>query len=110
MRLYAPFLMRSISVRSGVRIHALAFLVLLIVLSSASETSRAQASNGSMPQSLCAAPENRQFDFWVGEWDVYPKKSPEKMVAQSHIEKLYSGCAIRENWMPLVAGGDGGSL
>jgi len=54
--------------------------------------------------------ENRQFDFWVGHWDVYPKKTPEKMVAHSVIERLYSGCAIRENWMPLVAGGDGGSL
>jgi hypothetical protein len=30
-------------------------------------------------------------------------------VATSLIEKLYSGCAIRENWMPLKSGA-GGSL
>ena len=31
------------------------------------------------------------------------------MVAESLIEKVY-GCGVRENWMPKVANGDGGSL
>ena len=48
----------------------------------------------------CAGPEHRQFDFWVGHWDVYPT-GKRKLVAHSLIEKLYAGCAIRENWMPL---------
>lgn len=61
------------------------------------------------PPPPCAAPEFRQFDFWVGRWDVYPT-GQEKMVAHSLIERLYGGCAIRENWMPLQSGGDGGSL
>lgn len=56
----------------------------------------------------CAAPENRQFDFWVGRWDVYPT-GQDKLVAHSLIEKLYGGCTIRENWMPLNKDG-GGSL
>ena len=53
----------------------------------------------------CNAPEHRQLDFWVGEWDVFDtvKGSP---VGQSRIEKLYDGCAIRENWSePGYAGG-----
>ncbi len=57
----------------------------------------------------CAGPEFRQFDFWVGRWDVYPT-GQDKLVAHSLVERLYSGCAIRENWMPLAKGGDGGSL
>lgn len=56
----------------------------------------------------CATPEYRQFDFWVGRWDVYPTGA-DKLVAHSLIERLYGGCAIRENWMPLTGGG-GGSL
>jgi hypothetical protein len=60
------------------------------------------------PPAACAAPEHRQFDFWVGSWDVYPTGKP-KLVAHSLIEKLYDGCAIRENWMPLQGSG-GGSL
>jgi hypothetical protein len=44
----------------------------------------------------------------VGDWDVYPT-GKDGQVAKSKIEKLYAGCAIRENWMPLKGNG-GGSL
>ena len=47
-----------------------------------------------------------QFDFWAGEWDVYPTGG-DKQVAESHIERLHAGCAIRETWMPFK--GQGGS-
>ena len=56
------------------------------------------------PPPACAAPEHRQFDFWVGRWDVYPTGS-ERLVAHSLIERLYGDCVIRESWMPLRGGG-----
>jgi hypothetical protein len=56
----------------------------------------------------CTGPEHRQFDFWVGHWDVYPT-SKDNLVAHSLIEKLYGDCVVRENWMPLK-GTPGGSL
>ena len=56
----------------------------------------------------CDGAEYAAFDFWVGEWDVFAAGS-DKQVASSRIEKLYNGCAVRENWMPLK-GADGGSL
>ncbi len=56
----------------------------------------------------CASAPHRAFDFWVGAWDVY-KTGEDKVVAHSLIERLYEGCAIRENWMPLK-GQAGGSL
>ena len=58
--------------------------------------------------SACATPEHRQFDFWVGEWNVFPT-GKDVQVATSRIEKLYGGCALRENWMPKSRQ-DGGSL
>lgn len=60
------------------------------------------------PPPACTTPEHRQFDFWVGRWDVYPTGT-DRLVAHSFIESLYGGCAIRENWMPLRGAG-GGSL
>jgi hypothetical protein len=59
----------------------------------------------------CDTPESHQFDFWVGKWEVHPNGA-EKIIAHSLIEKKYTGCAIRENWMPLgkEASGGGGSL
>lgn len=63
----------------------------------------------SPPPPACQSEAHRAFDFWVGKWDVYPTAQPDKLVAHSLIERLYKGCAVRENWMPL-SGNDGGSL
>lgn len=57
----------------------------------------------------CDTAAHGAFDFWIGEWDVSPNGQDKVLVAHSKIEKLYGGCAVRENWMPLK-GGDGGSL
>jgi hypothetical protein len=52
----------------------------------------------------CAAdPRFRQFDFWIGEWDVQPTgstRTPLGTGATSIIEKQLEGCVIQENWLP----------
>jgi hypothetical protein len=56
-----------------------------------------------------ADPKFRQFDFWVGEWDVQPtgpNRTPLGTGATSVIEKQLEGCVIQENWLP--AGGTTG--
>lgn len=60
------------------------------------------------PASPCAAEEYAAFDFWLGEWDVYQTGTDTK-VADSRIEKVSGGCAVRETWMPS-SGGGGASL
>ena len=63
------------------------------------------------PPAGCDTRESHQFDFWVGKWEVHPNGA-DKIIAHSLIEKRYTGCAIRENWMPVgkeISGG-GGSL
>jgi hypothetical protein len=82
----------------------LAMAVAGAILMSGVPTSETQAQ----PPAGCSSPESRQFDFWVGRWDVYPT-GKDNLVAHSLIENLYQGCGIRENWMPLKGGG-GGSL
>ena len=52
------------------------------------------------PPPSCQGTAYEAFDFWVGEWDIYPNGSDQK-VADSRIEKVSAGCAVRENWMPL---------
>lgn len=44
----------------------------------------------------------RDFDFWVGEWDVYGPKG--KLVGHSRIERILADCVIAEHWQ-----GQGGS-
>ena len=79
-------------------------LAALMLLQQAAPAAAAPPS----PPAPCADARHGEFDFWVGEWDVYPA-SGAAPVARSVIEKLYAGCAIRENWMPLN-GAAGGSL
>jgi hypothetical protein len=89
----------------------------LLILAFVPQPGPAQVTPGQTPGSApapaqptsCSSAESRQLDFWVGHWSVSPKGPPNRRTATSLIEKLYSGCAIRENWMPLH-GGDGGSF
>jgi hypothetical protein len=39
----------------------------------------------------------RQFDFWIGDWDVY-KNGTDKLAGISKIEMASGGCMILENW------------
>lgn len=46
-----------------------------------------------------ASPEYRQFDFWIGEWNVFDTKTGNP-AGKSKIELLLGECVIMENWMP----------
>jgi hypothetical protein len=44
----------------------------------------------------CSAPEHRQFDFWVGDWEV---TQPDGAVAGTNrIEIILGGCVLQESW------------
>ncbi|HVG04108.1 MAG TPA: hypothetical protein VM937_04120, partial [Burkholderiaceae bacterium] len=43
----------------------------------------------------CALPQHRQFDFWVGEWDVTQNG---KIAGRNSIRSILNGCALREDW------------
>lgn len=58
------------------------------------------------PPPACTSADHRAFDFWVGEWDVFPNGS-DRQVATSSIEAMFGGCAIRETWKPQSGGGGG---
>jgi len=48
------------------------------------------------------APEFRQFDFWVGEWDVTPNGAPPgTLPSASSIQLILEGCVLLENWTSI---------
>jgi hypothetical protein len=51
----------------------------------------------------CDKPPHRQFDFWVGEWDVFANGKP---AGTNSIQRILDGCVIFENW--TGAGGGAG--
>lgn len=44
----------------------------------------------------CTAPEYRQFDFWLGDWDTFELNSPDKVVARNRVDSILDGCVLRE--------------
>jgi tetratricopeptide (TPR) repeat protein len=52
-------------------------------------------------------PEARQFDFWVGDWDVFNLAG--QKVGTNLIQMFASGCGVMENWTDTV-GGSGKSI
>ncbi|MFW6084212.1 MAG: hypothetical protein ACODAA_03270 [Gemmatimonadota bacterium] len=48
------------------------------------------------PSVRCDAPEYRQFDFWVGEWEV--RNPAGDLVGRNTIERILGGCALHESW------------
>jgi len=53
-----------------------------------------------------ARPSYREFDFWVGNWDVYGKGGA--LSGHSHVDLILGDCVISENWTSF-AGTEGKS-
>jgi hypothetical protein len=44
----------------------------------------------------CSSPEHRQFDFWIGDWQVFTPDG--KLAGQNKITREYGGCVIHERY------------
>lgn len=42
----------------------------------------------------CDAPAHREFDFWLGQWQVHTPDG--EMAGSNHIERGYGGCVLHE--------------
>lgn len=64
----------------------------------------------------CSSQEARQFDFWLGEWDLsWPAEQTggegdERGTGTNHIERLFGDCAIEENFATDDGGFQGHSV
>ncbi len=78
-------------------LHTLLFLILAIC------PAFAQAP-GQVPPKFCSAPELKQFDFWVGDWNLtWPGKKPDEIGrGTNRITRILGDCVIQENF----SGGD----
>lgn len=66
-------------------------LLLLIILSYV--LTPAMAQKGKLP---CSAPEYRQFDFWIGEWEAFGPKG--NKAGESKVTLILDSCIIFEEW------------
>jgi hypothetical protein len=77
--------------RFAVRLSVLMFAALPF----AAAPSPAAAQAGAPQAPACSAPEHRQFDFWLGDWQV---EVPGKPANKSRITRLFGACGLREEY------------
>ncbi len=78
----------------------LTLLLLAVIVVPASATGVA----GVPPEDPCGGLQRKQFDFWVGEWDLtWPGEKPgETGHGTNSIRRVMDGCVVQENF----SGGD----
>lgn len=54
------------------------------------------AQDAPAPTPPCSSDEHRQFDFWVGDWEV--KNADGTAAGANRIEKILNDCVLLENW------------
>jgi len=74
-----------------------ALLIALLLIQAGGEVSGQEAATAKSTKSApCSAPEYRQFDFWLGDWETFELSAPDKVVARNHVDSILDGCVIRE--------------
>ena len=53
--------------------------------------------NAFAQQPCSAEPRTHDFDFWIGDWNVYPTGG-KTLVGYSSVQSISGDCAILENW------------
>ena len=76
----------------------------LLVILWALQSAPAQKATPTPP---CSTPEHRQFDFWIGEWDVVTPSG--KPAGRNSITREFGGCVLQERWQG-AGGNEGGSF
>jgi len=61
------------------------FLLLLSISGNAQENTRP-----------CSSENYKQFDFWVGNWEVFDAEN--KLIGTNNVVRTPNACAIQENW------------
>lgn len=55
----------------------------------------------------CTGPEYKQFDFWLGEWEV--RNAAGQLLGHNRISRRHGGCVVVEEW-ESARGGSGTSI
>jgi hypothetical protein len=76
--------------RSLLAIASMALSVVACTLHSAA------AAESPPPVAPCSSPEYHQFDFWVGDWQVFDAAT-HQLVGFDHVAKLAEGCIVQQN-------------
>lgn len=79
--------------------YSMATFALLVAVPSVSSQAAGEVSTAAPP--TCDRPEHRQFDFWVGDWNV---TNEGKRAGTNLVTLEESGCLVHEHWTGIEGG------
>lgn len=82
-------------------------LVLVCVAGAPGPDAHAQSTANAPSPAPCSRAEHRQFDFWIGEWEVTRPNG--QRAGANRIRPIHGGCALHEEWAG-ASGSTGASL
>ncbi|GAA4856594.1 hypothetical protein [Luteimonas vadosa] len=50
------------------------------------------------PPPACTDADYRQFDFWIGDWEVFGGPDGSRLLGHNRIERSDNGCWLQEHW------------
>jgi len=59
------------------------------------------AAPAAPPGALCETAVHHQFDFWVGDWQVFDTLDHDALVGYDHVVKEADGCIVQQNLQML---------
>lgn len=68
----------------------------LIVISALASAMFASTAAAQSSPPACQTPEHRQFDFWIGEWEVVDTAGT--VLGTNRITRAMNGCVLHEHW------------
>jgi hypothetical protein len=82
--------------------HSIRLITVLMIMMGFAGPSWSQ----SPPPDFCETNDGfEQWDFWVGEWNVYSNDEARTLQGTNSITKHFRGCLIKEDWVGAAGGG-----
>ena len=78
------------------RVINLAAACTVVSISPLTAQNAAPASAGAQASPACSSASHRQFDFWIGDWDV--KRADGRLAGRNIITREHGGCVIHERY------------
>jgi hypothetical protein len=78
-----------------------------LLLASATFAQDESADPAAASPAPCAGAHHREFDFWIGSWEVTANGEP---AGRNEITQIHGGCALAESWVSARGSFRGSSL
>src|ERR1700728_519969 len=87
---------RATTIRATIARYRAGACAAILLITTGVPVPAAPAAQTPSAAGACDTPQHHQFDFWVGDWQVFEAKS-NRLVGYDRVEKHSHGCIVQQN-------------